>query len=100
MKHRRELAIGAAAVAGLYLLLAAIVFDFTSMAHPYDEENFGGQTVAIGPKPRSWIPGATRSIDIPGGADYDESAWPFVVWKPLCVVYVKARGHALPSGWR
>jgi hypothetical protein len=100
MKGIKRFGIGVAAVIGLYLLLPLIVFDFTSVAVPFDEENFGSQQVAIGPKPYWWVPKAAHDFDVPGGFGYHSSGWPFVVWKPLCVAFVKAKGYALPGPWR
>ena len=84
----------------VYLVMALAIFDFTGHASPYDEETFEGRTVAIGPRPRLGMPGATRGWDVSGGFDYSEDAWPFVVWKPVCVGYCRARGFELPASWR
>ncbi len=100
MKILKRLGISMAVLVALYMLLPFLVFDFTELANPYDEENFGSQQVAIGPKPRWWIPKAARKLDIPGGYSYDPSGWPFVLWKPLCVAFVKSKGYALPAEWR
>jgi hypothetical protein len=100
MTRPGKIALGLAVAAGVYLLLPLIIFDFTSLAVPHDEDNFDGKGVAIGPRPRWWIPGAAYDFDIPGGPGYDASGWPFVVWKPLCVWFVKSKGYALPSEWR
>ena len=100
MKALRQLGVGVAALAGLYLLLPLIVFEFTSTAVPHDEDNFGTQQVAIGPRPRWWIPKASYDYDLPGGFGYDPGGWPFVVWKPMCVAFVKIKGYALPAQWR
>jgi hypothetical protein len=100
MKALRRIGVGLAVLLGLYLVLPLVVFDFTSTAVPYDEDNFGNREVAIGPMPRSWVPKAAHDFDIPGGYGYDPSGWPFVVWKPLCVAFVKAKGYALPAEWR
>jgi len=91
--------ISAASVA-IYLASALVVFDFGSVAVPYDEDNFGNQQVAIGPQPRSWVPRAVHGYDMPGGFDYAPEGWPFIVWKPLCIVFVRAKGYALPAEWR
>jgi hypothetical protein len=72
MKRLKKIGIVFAAVIGLYLLLPLVVFDFSSVATPWDEENFGSQQVAM----------------------------TFVVWKPLCIAYDKAHGYALPAEWR
>ena len=87
-------------LAAAYLLLPLAIFDFTEYAWPFDEEHFEGRLVAIGPRPRFLVPGAVRSWDIPGGPDYSQDAWPFRVWKPVCVVYCRARGYELPDSWR
>jgi hypothetical protein len=100
MKALRRIGVVVAVLMGLYLMLPLVVFDFTSTAVPYDEDNFGNREVAIGPKPRSWVPKAAHDFDIPGGYGYDPSGWPFVVWKPVCVAFVKAKGYALPAEWR
>src|SRR5258706_13175132 len=80
-----------AVLAGLYLVLPLVVFDFTSIAAPFDEDNFGNQPVAIGPKPRWWIPKVAHDFDVPGGFGYAPSGWPFVLWKPLCVGFLRAK---------
>jgi len=87
-------------VGGLYLLLPLAVFNFTSVARPYDEEYLGTREVAIGPKPYWWVPKAAWKLDVPGGFSYDASGWPFVVWKPLCLAFLKAKGYAPPAAWR
>jgi hypothetical protein len=100
MMHLKKIGMGLVIVACLYLLLPFLVFDFSSVAVPYDEENFGSQEVAIGPRPRWWISGAAHNLDIPGGYDYEPGGWPFVVWKPLCIAFVRSKGYALPAAWR
>ena len=100
MKRLKKVAVVCAIIIGLYLVLPLVIFDFSSVATPYDEENFGSQKVAIGPKPRWWVPGVARHLDIPGGFDYEASGWTFVVWKPLCVAFDRAHGYALPAEWR
>src|SRR5688500_16542632 len=84
----------------LYLVLPLIIFDFGSTAVPYDEETFGDKQVAIGPRPYAWVPRAAYDLDIPGGFSYDVSGWPFRVWKPICIAFVKLKGLALPGEWR
>lgn len=100
MKRLKKTSVALAVVASTYILLPLIIFNFSSVATPYDEENFGNQQVVIGPKPWWWVPGAARHCDLPGGFDYDPSGWAFVVWKPLCIAYDKAHGYALPAEWR
>src|SRR4051812_15304844 len=84
MKRVKKVGLVIAVTLALYLVLPFIVFDFSSVAAPWDEENFGSQQVAIGPRPRWWVPGAARHWDFPGGFDYEPDGWVFVVWKP-CV---------------
>ncbi len=100
MSYLRQAVIGAALLVAVYGLLPLAIFDFTSVAVPYDEENYGSQEVAIGPRPYWWVPYAAHDFDLPGGYDYSPEGWPFVVWKPLCVAFVKAKGYALPAEWR
>jgi len=100
MKRLKKIAIGTAIAAILYLILHVVIFDFSSVAVPFDEENYGGKQVAIGPKPRWWVPKASHGLDIPGGYDFDTTGWPFIVWKPICIWYVKSEGYALPAAWR
>jgi hypothetical protein len=100
MKTLKKLGVTLGVIASLYLLLPLVVFDFTSVAVPFDEDNFGTQQVAIGPKPQWWIPNAAYDFDVPGGFGYDPGGWPFVVWKPFCVAFVRIRGYALPAEWR
>jgi len=80
--------------------LPLAVFDFSSIAVPYDEENHAGKKVAIGPRPRWWVPFAARHIDLPGGADYSPDGWTFQIWKPICVMFCRAKGYELPAEWR
>jgi hypothetical protein len=74
--------LGLAAIA--YLLLPLAIFEFTES----------------GPRPRLGMPCANPGWDISGDFDHSESAWPFVVWKPVCVVCCRARGFELPASWR
>jgi len=96
----KKLGLILAVAVGAYFLLPFVIFDFSSIATPYDEETFGKQQVVIGPRPRWWVPCAARHLDLPGGFDYQPSGWPFVVWKPLCIAFDKANGYAPPSQWR
>jgi len=83
-----------------YLLMPLLMFDFTETARPFDEEYCGAREVAIGPRPYMWVPGGFRHLDIPGGPDYDVSCWPFRVWKPVCLAYLKIKGFEKPGQWR
>lgn len=100
MTNRRRLITFGAFIVGFYLVAPLLVFDFSSSAVPFDEDNHAGRSVVIGPRPRTWVPFATHSTDYPGGADYSPSDWPFRVWKPLCVAYARHGGHELPAEWR
>lgn len=96
----KRIRLGATIAAGIYILLPLVIFNFGEAARPYDEENFNGREVAIGPKPPWWVPGAAWKIDMPSGCSYDAGEWPFVCWKPLCIAFVKVKGYAPPSAWR
>ena len=85
---------------GVYLVLPLAVFDFSSIAVPYDEDNHAGSRVAIGPRPRWWVPFAAHQIDLPGGADYSPDGWTFRLWKPICILFCRAKGYELPAEWR
>ncbi len=85
---------------GVYIFGFVLVFDLSSVATPTDEDNHNGRTVAIGPRPRSWVPWAYSDFDIPGDFGYSADKWPFQVWKPLCLVYLKIRGYERPAEWR
>jgi hypothetical protein len=100
MKNRRRALRIVAFGIGAYLLLPLLIFDFRNSATPYDESTYEGRSVVIGPRPRAWIPFATRSTDYPGGSDYKASGWPFRVWKPLCILYARRGGYELPAAWR
>jgi hypothetical protein len=100
MKSRRRFTIAIAALLGIYALLPLVVFDFASVAVPFDEENHNGREVAIGPRPKSWVPGAAYDFDVPGGFGYAPSGWPFIVWKPVCLIYLNVRGYERPAEWR
>jgi hypothetical protein len=100
MKLFKRIGIGFGLIGCLYVVIPLAVFDFTSAARPYDEDYDGVREVAIGPKPYGWVPRAAWKLDIPGGFSYDASGWPFVVWKPLCLVFLTAKGYAPPAAWR
>jgi hypothetical protein len=100
MKFLKGTGMGLAVICSLYLLLPLAVFDFRSVAVPYNEEYYGTQEVAIGPKPYRWVPKAAWKLDIPGGPSYDASSWPFAVWKPVCLAVLKAKGYTPPAEWR
>ena len=100
MKARRRFWVPVAAMLAGYLLLPMVVFDFSSAAVPFDEENHNGREVAIGPRPWSWAPWAAHDFHWPGGSGYAPNGWPFVVWKPLCLGYLRFRGYEPPAAWR
>ena len=87
-------------LAAAYAILPLVVFDFGSPAVPYDEDNYDGRSVAIGPRPWWWVPFAAHGFDIPGGADYSPNGWAFRLWKPICLLYCQYHGYALPCEWR
>lgn len=100
MRLRRHRWIVFVAVLGIYALLPLVVFDFSSVAVPFDEETHRGRPVAIGPRPRAWVPGARNDYHVPGGFGYDAGSWPFRAWKPICLIYLKLRGYERPAEWR
>ena len=79
----------------LYAAAAVIVFDFSNAAFPNDEENFGAQPVAIGPRPRSFACPATSE-----GVAWQGREWPFVVFSPVCHWWRIRHGYAPPAEWR
>ncbi len=100
MKTVRSFMVALALLAAAYLMTAGIVFDFTSSAVPFDEESYRGRTVAIGPKPRAWVPRSASGVDVVGGFRYEPTNWPFVLWKPICIGYLRVMGLELPVAWR
>jgi hypothetical protein len=67
-----------------YLMLPMAIFEFTES----------------GPRPRLGMPFAHPEWDISGDFGYSESAWPFVVWKPVLTVYGRARGFEVRGSWQ
>ena len=101
MKLWKHLAFRVVSACALYMVLPLALFDFTQTAVPRNEEFFGTQSVAIGPLPRPWFARfIAADFDFPGGHGYDADGWAFVVWKPLCLWYVKRNGYAPPAEWR
>lgn len=100
MKHLKRAGKVTGIVLGLYLFLPLLIFDFTSLAYSSDEEYHASGPVAIGPRPYWWVPRAAWKLDIPGGFSYNTSGWPFVVWRPLCLVFLKLKGYVPPREWR
>lgn len=84
----------------LVLLLAwpvsfLVVFDLTTAAYAYDEENDAmGRSVACGPRPR-WM----FSPPSYAGIHFDGREWPFVVFSPLCDAWLHLAGY-VPSARR
>ena len=100
MKLLRHLGCILVAVGCLYAVVPLFIFELSSVAVPFDEDSYNGRQVAIGPRPRAWVPGASHDFDIPGGYGYAASGWPFKVWKPLCLGYLSLRGYERPAAWR
>jgi hypothetical protein len=77
----------------IYLLSAAVVFDFTTTAwdfcQEYDEDR---RLVAHGPYPSVRLC-RPRSYDIPGGASWSGTEWAFSVYRPVCVLWLKMKGY-------
>jgi len=101
MKLWKHIAFRVVSACALWMVLPLALFDFTQTAVPRNEEFFGTQSVAIGPLPRPWFARFIAvDFDFPGGYGYDADGWAFVVWKPLCLWYVKRNGYAPPAEWR
>ena len=83
-----------------YLLGAFLIFDFSRYAGSQNESTYNGRSVAIGPEPRWWVPRVSDNLDVPGGYSYSPHNWPFIVWKPICISYLKIRGYEKPIEWR
>jgi hypothetical protein len=79
----------------LYGLSFLVIFDITKPARSWDEDNFSGQEVALGPRPRAIFEGPSH-----WGTAYDERQWPFRIYRPLCRVWVRMMGYAPPIEWR
>jgi hypothetical protein len=79
-----------------YLCSSLLVFDFTTDAYPFDVEFVGGKHASLGPAPRIWVPFGCWKYDIPGGPSWTGSEWPFLVYRPICVLFVRAHGYELP----
>ena len=83
------------AAALIYFLAAAVVFDFSETAYPYDEDHYAGQPVALGPRPR--LPFCRRAHD---GVNFEGREWPFVVFAPICSLWRARHGYAPAAEWR
>ena len=81
-------------IAGTYFSLFFVVFNWSHVAYPHDEECFGGKQVAFGPQTRySWCSPSYQ-------AGYDGTEWALVIYRPLCQHWAMVRGFALPASWR
>lgn len=78
-------------IALAYGLLFCTVFDLTRPARQFDVEYLGGKMAVLGPTPR-WV------FCRPSYADmyYKGNEWPFVVFSPLCNVWVQQSGYVRP----
>jgi hypothetical protein len=79
-----------------YLGSAAILFDFSEMAWPHDEEDYQGRRVSFGPRPRPCFCVGSYA----GGFHFDGSEWALVVYRPVCQTWVICKGFAVPHRWR
>ena len=68
----------------VYLLAFASVFNVFRAAQPYDVES---DEAACGPRPK-WLFCKPHY----GGMFYDGHEWPFVVFRPLCKVWIRLVG--------
>jgi hypothetical protein len=84
-----------AVLLSLYPISFLVVFDLQDTAYCWDEENFGSQQVAVGPRPR-WVFDKPRCE----GILYSPKQWSFTVYRPLCILWLKLNGYAVPYEWR
>jgi hypothetical protein len=79
----------------LYVVSFVVVFDVTRAASSWDEDNVGNEPVAIGPRPRACFDPPTH-----WDVAYETSQWSFVVYRPLCEIWLWIGGYAPPCEWR
>ncbi len=79
----------------IYFVMAVVVFEFSQPAFPYDEDNFNGHEVALGPRPRLLF--CKRTHD---GVNFEGKEWPFVVFQPLCKIWCNNHGYVPSAEWR
>jgi hypothetical protein len=79
----------------LYTLSAFIVFDMSKPARVFDEENYKGKEIALGPRPRRWACRPTHE-----GVTFDGNEWPFLVFRPVCAVWQLIKGYESPAEMR
>jgi hypothetical protein len=79
----------------LYFVSFLIIFNVTEAAYSWDEDNYGNRQVAIGPRPR-------EIFDRPTHWDtaFETGQWTFRIYRPLCEIWLKVFGFALPCEWR
>lgn len=82
-------------VVGIYIISFVIIFDLSTPAFDWDEENYKDRSVALGPRPR-WVFLRPYQWDVA----YDPGQWPFVVYRPLCQMWLRSHGYAPPVEWR
>jgi hypothetical protein len=82
------------ALLGGYIASALLVFDFSAVAYPHDEEYFGDRHVAFGPQPRFRLCRAAYE------SGYDGSEWALIIYRPICQAWATRRGFAPPQAWR
>lgn len=82
-------------VIGLYAIFPLILFDWKEPAEPFDEETFAGKPVAFGPRPYWYF--CTPSY---ANWFYDGSEWPFIVYRPICEVWLRLNKMEKPHQWR
>ncbi len=79
----------------LYVASFLVVFDLAESAVSWDEENYGTHQVAIGPKPRTAFAHPSH-----WNIAYETRQWPFWVYRPLCELWLRAKGYVPPAEWR
>jgi len=90
---RRKLVL-ALAIVMAYPLAFWMMFDTSTPADKWDVDNSpSGFRVALGPRPRA----AICSPRSPDGWNFDGSEWPFVVFRPLCIAWLRLHGYVPPQ---
>ena len=97
MTKIRTTAAGMLLVAVIYALSAALIFDFKKPAYAFDQEYTpDGRQVAYGPCPRFCVPQGPSFLF---SASFNGQEWPFAVYRPVCLLWLKIKRLAPPSEW-
>jgi hypothetical protein len=93
-KTRRKPTQFVPALLGFYLLMSACVFDYRGASFPPDEDNDSfGNPVAVGPRLRPWL-------NQKGETSFEGDEWPFQVFHPISLLWLKIHGYVRPIEYR